>query len=67
MHEKDRKRALNEELELYKSLGLRVSFVPLCGSQRPLTVKCPLCGLVMLEIPNKDAYDYICPECGIIG
>ena len=67
MHEKDRKRALNEELKFYKTLGLSVGFVPLRAPKRPLTVKCPMCQLIMLPIPNGDDYDYCCLECGIVG
>ena len=32
--------------------------------RKPLTVRCPFCGLVMIDVPNKDSYDYFCPECG---
>jgi hypothetical protein len=62
--EEGRKRALERELRFYEDLGLSVGFVPLCADSRPLTVRCPFCGLVMLDVPNKDSYDYFCPECG---
>ena len=67
MREDCRKWALDEEIAFYEGLGLSVGFVPLYPLSEPLTVKCPLCGLVMLSIPNKYDYMYCCPECGILG
>lgn len=46
---------------------LNCMFVPLRGCNKPLTITCPMCGLVMLPVPNKNEYDYCCPECGIVG
>jgi len=57
----------NDLLPLARELALDISFVRLRAPNRALTLKCPLCGLIMLEIPNKDEYDYVCPECGIVA
>ena len=67
MHEDLWKRPLDEQISFYEGLGLTVSFVPVREPETPLTVKCPMCGLVMLSIPNGDEYDYVCTECGILG
>jgi hypothetical protein len=61
--EEGRKRALERELRFYEGLGLDVGFVPLCGSNRPLTVRCPMCSLGMLH----NGTEYFCPDCGIRG
>lgn len=61
--EEGQKRALERELRFYEDLGLSVGFVPLCSQNRPLTVRCPMCGLVMLH----NGTEYFCPDCGIIG
>jgi hypothetical protein len=69
--------------EFYLKVGeeyLSVGFVPLCAPKRPLTVRCPLCGIVMVALKTKGmpkdpsrvvlyahGYEYFCPECGIRG
>jgi predicted RNA-binding Zn-ribbon protein involved in translation (DUF1610 family) len=70
--------------EFYLKVGdeyLSVGFVPLCApkqpltqyerefQERPLTVRCPLCGLVMVSCYNSHTEKWIqfCPECGIFG
>lgn len=65
INEEGRKRALERELRFYEDLGLSVGFVPTCGPKRPLTVRCPMCGLVMVHHELIDKY--FCPDCGIIG
>ena len=60
--EEGRKRALERELRFYEDLGLSVGFVPICAPERPLTVRCPMCGIVM----NYTDDNYYCLECGII-
>ena len=45
-------------------VDLLVGFVPLCGSNGSLTVRCPMCGIVLLH--NDVIGEYFCPECGII-
>ncbi len=62
INEEDRKRALERELRFYEGLGLDVGFVPLCA-QKPLTVRCPMCGIVMDHTDDK----YFCLDCGIIS
>jgi hypothetical protein len=59
--EEGRKRALKRELDFYEGLGLSVGFVPLCADSRALTVRCPMCDIVMLHNGTK----YFCPDCGI--
>ena len=61
--EKDRKWALDELIRFADDNGLSVGFAPLCGSNRPLTVRCPMCGIVMDYTNDK----YFCLECGIIS
>ena len=61
MNEERRKRALQREIEFYEGLGLRVVVIPLMTPERPLTVSCPMCGLVMMNSGTK----YFCPDCGI--
>jgi predicted RNA-binding Zn-ribbon protein involved in translation (DUF1610 family) len=57
--------------EFYLRVGddiLSVGFVPLCAPKRPLTVRCPLCGIVMKTMhTKKNGTIYFCPECGIHG
>jgi transposase len=63
MRLKARKRALDELETTARELGLDVAYVPLCGvSDRPLTIQCPMCGLVMSYNGTK----YFCPDCGIL-
>jgi len=50
-----------------EELDLDCEFVPLRGSNEPLTIKCPMCGLIMTPIPNGLKWDYFCLECGILG
>ena len=63
MREEGRKRALKREIDFYDVLGLDVGFVPVCAPERPLTVRCPMCDLVMLH----NGTEYFCPDCGIRG
>jgi predicted RNA-binding Zn-ribbon protein involved in translation (DUF1610 family) len=58
--------------EFYLKVGeeyLSVGFVPLCAPKRPLTVRCPLCGVVMKSLRFKKGKKetLFCPECGIHG
>jgi predicted RNA-binding Zn-ribbon protein involved in translation (DUF1610 family) len=63
MHKEDRKQPKDECWINVNGVDLLVGFVPICGSNRPLTVKCPMCGLVMMHNGTK----YFCPDCGILG
>jgi hypothetical protein len=56
MTEDSRKRALDEEIRFYESLGLSVGIV----------VPCPVCGLVMVNV-GDEYQTVICPECGLIA
>ena len=58
----------NAILKKARELDLGIGFVPLCAPKRPLTVKCPMCGLVMdAVLCSAYEYEYFCPECGIRG
>jgi len=64
MHKEGRKQDKDERWVNVNGVDLLVGFVPLCGPNRPLTVRCPMCGLVLLH--NDVIGEYFCPECGII-
>jgi hypothetical protein len=62
MHKEGRKQPKDECWINVNGVDLLVGFVPLCGSNGPLTVRCPMCGIVMDYTDDN----YFCLECGII-
>jgi len=59
-HKEGRKQPKDECWVNVNGVDLLVGFVPLCGP-KALTVRCPMCGLVMMHNGTK----YFCPDCGI--